>query len=62
MTLMLWYQHSTLESSTDFMSCLPEKRGNAFVDYFQASLNYGPQVAYWPIPNIEITSNPDINK
>ena len=45
-----------------FYELPPEKRGNAFVDYFQASLNYGPQVAYWPIPNIEITSNPDINK
>lgn len=30
-------------------------------DYIQASMNYGPSVAYWPIPNIESTSNPDIN-
>ena len=29
-------------------------------DYIQASMNYGPSVAYWPIPNIESTSNPDI--
>lgn len=33
-----------------------------YEDYLQAAINYGPRVAYWPIPNIESTSNPDINK
>lgn len=32
-----------------------------YEDYLQAAINYGPKVAYWPIPNIESTSNPDIN-
>ena len=30
-------------------------------DYTNAALNYSESVAYWPIPSIETTSNPDIN-
>lgn len=33
----------------------------AWFDYTNAAINYGESVAYWPIPNIESTSNPEIN-
>ena len=56
MTLMLWLSAFNFGKQYRFYELPPEKRGNAFVDYFQASLNYGPQVAYWPNSNIEITS------
>lgn len=40
----------------------PLANGFTFVDYAQAAVNYNESIhGYYPIPNSEVTANPNLN-